>query len=87
MEDESAGSHHYGLDAMHRQQNRELYVSMKSNERSDVRVSIGDDLFSPSEKFRRESIMTKTRKRGNMGTGGIGSVISGKPIIQPDGSV
>jgi hypothetical protein len=87
MEDESAGSHHYGLDAMHRQQNRELYVSMKSNERSDAKVSNGDDLFSPSENFRRESIMTKTRKRGNMGTGGIGSVISGKPIIQPDGSV
>lgn len=87
MDEENASSNHYGLDAMNRQQHREQYVSMKSNVRTDAGGSIGEESFSTSDNYRRESIMTKVRRKGTMPSGGIGSIISGKPLIQPDGSI
>ena len=62
-------------------------MSIKSNVRTNE-ASIDDETFSPSENFRRESIMTKVRRKGTITTeGGVTSVISGKPIIKPDGSI
>jgi hypothetical protein len=86
MEVDDANSQ-YGLDVLNRQQNREQYVSIKSNLQTND-GSIDVESFSPSENFRRESIMSKVRRKGTITSGGgVTSVISGKPIIKPDGSV
>lgn len=64
-------------------------MSIKSN--YDVRTndgSINEESISPSDNNRRESIMTKVRRMGTISSGGaVTSVISGKPIIKPDGSI